>query len=875
MKRKLVVSWALVIAMLLCMAPAGFAAEDAPYEIMREGEDNPTLFGGDGAIAGSIVTNDELNGGKSQKIDVNLDKMPVGGAGLEYQVDAEKAGLYLARVRTTRQGRLYFGDAGINHDSPYYVQINDGVPFTYREGSAYEVTGKGHIMPLNKTERANYAEYEFPVYLNQGQNTIRFIVKTKRNSANSGVFHLDYFKLTYQSPGAAYQPLLVNGGDCLDTNAPAGGITLADNANGGKGIALTTSETADGGYFLNYAVTTALGGRYVMEFTTSAQGQQGTGVSADTSPYTIAINDNEIAFPSFNGFKVEEAGGRTKYRMEVGLNAGVNTVNFNIGACSGGNTVFCLDDMRFLPVNESNPDDFKVEGESFTSAGVAGDANNGAYEDKRLSNEKAAYFENETSPVLNYTFWVDKAGEYALYPTCGNLVQQMNGDTVSEAKTSSYFTVQVNGGAAINVDDSAAKLGDMLVSGGKDYNAYAVKSTLVPLEKGWNTMQITPTEQTDGGYKLALDYIRFAKAETNIKVGPYSSIVTLTDVTMTDDGQFPMVKNQATPSDYVGHFPFFVSEEGDYTLTMEMACEASKDMWYAPTGISFDDEVNYIQLVSQKSKDAFDALTEAEKKGQTRGEVNTEIIASNIYGLGDLFGRLEYMPSVHLTKGWHTFRIKTMGTSMKGNGTPRHLYYLGMSLKKDQTLGSGTLYLDNPVLTAGEQTTAQVTLFADNGALYTETPEDLSFVSSDENVAEVAPDGTITAWNAGKSTITACVGSVTCEADVIVLGDGSSVVLHSAEANPTGETVKVRIASVGPQPAGTTVQILAVAYGKSGDVSTSLKAIDVQNVADLTSGQTSDLTFDLPGLQADDTVKVFVWDDMSNMIPLWTSTVAE
>lgn len=905
----------LMVCAMVCTAafgciPGVYAEEVEPIRI--EGE---SLTG----TGISTLSNKALSGGQALLFS--------GSAGvnntLAYSVDVEKAGLYTLTVKSSRQGSRYVGDGTLQWPSPYWVKVNSEDPFTFSEGSAYDKYGYGKGMVITSTTKADgapgnfngadpviYTIYEIPVYLNAGNNTVSFIVKDRhyngkdtlndvKNAEKKVYFYLDYIEFTYQSSGAANLPVLVQGEEYAYTNVPeAGRSELTDSAlNDGAALKISTAETipADG-FYVDYTATVAKEGMYTLEFSSSIQGYETAGEGGNTdcqaaSPYTVKVNDgNAVSFNDFSGYRRSEktAGGMklVTYAMEVHLNRGVNTVRFAAAqGCVNDNTViFALDYLKLSPLMHYFADDFKVEGESFSKSSVAYAANNCCVRDNiGLSNDKDAYFTIASAvPVVDYEFYVEKEGDYAVYTTV----------MTDENQYTSDLDISFNGGDYITiVNDNTTSKRVAIVTPQKNadlYGTFVLKSALVHLNKGYNQMSIKANNLTTKGpirYTMGVDYVRFVKAGTSVAqnanhanyknetMGVMNNMVNFRFNSLErslsekdEDGEriisgiyVPELKTEVgvTENAYVEH-SFFVGEDGNYTLTVDCGGNISGTYGYASEcGISLDGG-NLTQL--------------------TANNTSQKSLGSGVDAKA--FGSYTLNDPVALTKGWHTLRFESMGAAPLQNGKTI-IYWQGFTLEKADNVDTAKILLVDPVITVKESTQAKITYLSAAGDEVKPEGYSATWLSSNENIAEVDSNGKIKAFNPGKTVITACisdednraVGTGTYEAELIVLPETSTLFVQEAQRDDSAGKITVQVASAGDMQED--VSVIVGSYQKENGMPTTLKSISVVPISGLKNGISKTIDVDIAGLKAEDTVALFVWQNMDTMIPLWTRDIIE
>lgn len=849
---------AMVGTMVFGIVPGVYAADAEPIRI--EGESIST--GTDDTLSRT-----DLNGGAAYKIlqstAKNSSYKPAYYTA-QYTVTAPKAGLYSMKTVSSRQGMRYLSDRGDLWTSPYYIQVNDEAPFTFTEGSVYD---KG-ILELNAGgSNRDFATYDgIPVYLQEGDNTVTFIVRDRMVGGDNVQFYMDYMEFTYQSSGAANLPVIVQGEEYADTNVPeAGRSEMTDSAlNNGAALKISTAETipADG-FYVDYTATAAKEGMYTLEFSSSVQGyetaDEGSNESCKAaSPYTVKVNDgNAVSFNDFSGYRQsEKTVGDMKlvtYAMDVYLNRGLNTVRFVVKqGCVNDNTViFALDYLKLSPLTHYSADDFKVEGESFSKANVSYQAGNAcAKSDAGCSNGKKAYFYNTSeAPVLDYEFYVEKEGDYAIFA----------GSTYFNFEWAGKLGISVNGGDSIPVDETTSEIVSEIRADDHDlYKNIAVKEKLVHLTKGYNTMRLEGLSPRthDNRHILAVDYIRFVRAEAGVS-NNIDFPVKVVNMKWKHEKMTNGWRSEHYCEDVLAdgktasiEESFFVSEEGDYVLEMDAAGHFAKNhSWGSPAGISFDNE-ELVELELDK---------------------NVKYVAP-IGADAAIFAHMRYMPTVHLTAGWHTLRFESMGAAEAAglNGKTR-VYWQEFTLEKAADVDTAALSFADPVITVGESTQAKITYLSAAGDKVTPEENAVSYTSSNTNVAEVDSDGKVTAFNPGKTVITACNDAVEIAgAELIVLPEGSTVFAQEVRRDNTNKTINVRVSSIGDMQADEEVSVIVASYATEEGLPTTLKSVSVNKVSGLKNGINQDIPVQIADLQASDTVNLYIWRSMGELVPLWT-----
>lgn len=847
---------AMVGTMVFGIVPGVYAEEAEPIRI--EGE----------SISGTTYAHSALSGGAALTIlkpTTNNDSYKTENCTAQYTVSVPKAGLYSMKLVSSRQGLHYLSDRGNIWTSPYYISINGEAPFTFTEGSVYD---KG-IIQLDNPASRDYATYDgIPVYLHEGNNTVTFIVRDKMSGGNNLGLYLDYFELTYQSSGAANLPVLVQGEEYADTNVPEAGVsTMTDDAlNGGAALKISTAEAipADG-FYADYTATVAKEGMYTLEFSSSIQGYETADEGSNekckaASPFTVKINDgNAMAFRDFSGYRRSEktVGDMTlvTYAMDVHLNRGVNTVRFAVdqGCVADSSCVFALDYLKLSHLMHYSADDFKVEGESFAKASVPYVANNSCVRDNNgLSNNKGAYFNTSAGvPSLDYDFYAEKEGDYAIFAGSIKFGQGWTSDLI----------ITVNDADPIKIDDTTSEKVSDIKAADPDAAIYAinaVKSTLVHLNKGYNRLNIKADENdkaSSGNYMLAVDYIRFVRAEAGVS-NNIDFPIKVVNMKWKNEKMTNGWRSEHYCEDVLAEGAsasieelFFVSEEGDYVLEMDAAGYFAKNnTWGSPAGISFDNE-KLVELELDK---------------------NVKYIAP-IGADAAIFAHMRYMPTVHLTAGWHTLRFESMGAGEAAglNGKTR-VYWQGFTLEKAADVDTAALSFADPVITVGESTQAKITYLSAAGDEVTPEENAVSYTSSNTNVAEVDSDGKVTAFNPGKTVITACNDAVEIAgAELIVLPEGSTVFAQEVRRDNTKKEINVRVSSIGDMQADEEVSVIVASYATEEGLPT-LKSVSVNKVSGLKNGINKDIPVQIEDLQASDTVNLYIWRSMGELVPLWT-----
>lgn len=893
----LLTACAMVGGMVFGIVPGVYAEEVAPIKI--EGESIV------GSVTGtSIVPNEDqaaLSGGRAVQYYV------AGGAGknntLSYTVSAEKAGLYTMELVSSRPGPRYKGDSGgdraaeksndaLRFLSPYWIQVNDETPFTFAEGSAYDKYGyeKGMKAVTNSptaTGLANgaiqYGVYEIPVYLHEGDNTVSFIVKDKRYQDTAIAYYLDYMEFTYQSRGSANLPVIVEGEDCADANVPEESKgSLADGSlNGGEALKLVTGADA---WHAGYTATVARDGMYTLEFASTVQGfVDGEAAAKDGaackaySPFTIGINNDTITFGNYTGYEQSRTtlGDGTlmaTYKLEVYLQRGVNTIRFQADQARpvSDSRMFALDYLKLSPLTHYAAEDFKVECESYTHSSLSYAAGSKVDQGVRtytgLSNGKGAYFNTintiATAPSLDYTFYVENEGDYAVYTAFFRTGQTWTSD----------LDISVNGGEAITVNDSTSEEISEIKTGGDDdfYRLRVIKPTLVHLKKGYNTMNITTTNAAGNHYMLGADYVRFVKAGTsvtqNASYAAYDGMHTIDGFRYRNrqDGSYvpelyvekTINKDDPTATMYAEH-EFFVAEGSNYALTLAVGANiGGSNTWESECTFSLD------------------------------GAAPVKLTGDNTYLSGkagsladNAVAHWTYKPLITLPAGWHTLRVETAGPAQSQTENKTFFYWHGFTLEEEQTVDSTSLSLADPVITVGESTQAEITYLSASGKELTPEGYSASWGSSNEKVADFDTQGKITAFNPGKTVITACISDADnnevgqYSAELIVLPAGSTVFAQEASRNTAEKQINVRLSSFGDMPEDEAVSLIVSAYKKENGLPTTLKSVSLYPISDLKNGNNIDIAIPIEDLQADDTVTLYIWKGMDELVPLWTKDV--
>ncbi len=292
-----------------------------------------------------------------------------------YRVYIPDTGIYELKyaanyLKDTSADRIYLSPFSVSVNGSGAVMFDGDTPCS-GEMTAYTAPSSGGM----------YGTYTLPVYLEAGENTVKFTVEGGRYNGNPDyVFYLDYFELTYKS--AAPETISVESEQLIAGNVPKGNIALlnkdtagyknyADKASGGKFYQFNAATKEDG--YLKYAVFSPITADFQLtlagshtDHTPALKGWDGD--------YTIVINDGEgISVGSPDGessdVKTLVHHGDTLDTMSsnklVRLNKGLNIINVLLDKpAKNGNHVLQLDYMRFSPVTDT----VTVEAESSSPA---------------------------------------------------------------------------------------------------------------------------------------------------------------------------------------------------------------------------------------------------------------------------------------------------------------------------------------------------------------------------------------------------------------------------------------------------------------------------------------------------------------------------
>lgn len=493
-------------------------------------------------------------------------------------------------------------------------------------------------------------------------------------------------------------------------------------------------------------------------------------------------------------------------------------------------------ELNRIDVVNALPESGRIEAESYAVdlgmeyAGSA-ESSNGAVA-KKVDAAAAA----DTASI---TFAVETAGTYVMAVGAG---------CAAWASWLSPVSVSVNGGAAEDLADY--RINDVISNSNDGFrSARMTRPATINLEAGVNTVTFSATPRTAGGIYYSLDYIDLIWVQDSANIGTISEnsrieaedfaaecglAVNLVDVS--SKGANAAVKDAALSSDV---FSIAFNVEGDkeasYVMSVGAACAAWAP-WLSPLAVS----------VNGRPKEAIDTAV------FTRGAIQ---------GGNDGFRCADLTKNTNITL-YNGLNVITFYASPRSSDFNGGIFY---------AIDYIDLVKAKAELTAPEMTLPSEYMVGDTGSILVTDGENLvtpdsvyqmTYASSDEDVAVVDGSGTVTAKGAGTAEITVALrvnknsAEVAMKQTVTVRQDG----VYLTEAENTGGTVTF---TVNTDAQLENVAAVVASYAGGRLVDAELINIDAVEAYGTYKAQAS-----LSSYEEGQEVKIFLWNSIGSMIPL-------
>ncbi len=383
---------------------------------------------------------------------------------VSYSFNIEKTGIYDLEyvanyLKDEKNDKMWL--------SPFSVTLNDKDKITFADDTPNNSAMTAYTQLSG--DRSDYGKYNVPVYLEAGENTIKFTVEGSRYNGKfeDYVFYLDYFRFTYNEEATNSAIIQVESEELIAGNVPVGNIKKLEysEATDQTYYRFTAGMGKSDGY-LEYAIASPAEGEFRLELAGSNTDSQ-PGIKGYMGNYSVVINgdeDGKISVGSEDG----QSSGVTSdssdfYQFDnegifydkmhsnnlVTLKKGLNKVKVLLDkAAENGNHVIDLDYLKFTPASEIIPtpppeDDgvIRVEGENYDTTdqgkwtfntpddgqvGKSDKLGDPAHTGMVLNSKSGDTYSAEHKPSATYTFDVDEAGIYDLEYVVNYLKDEAN-----------------------------------------------------------------------------------------------------------------------------------------------------------------------------------------------------------------------------------------------------------------------------------------------------------------------------------------------------------------------------------------------------------------------------------------------------------------
>ncbi len=273
-----------------------------------------------------------------------------------YKFNVEKAGIYDLEYAAN-----YLKDGSKVYLSPFSVTVNDDeIMFA---GDTPNNSAMTAYTQLSGTQ-SDYGKYNVPVYLEAGENTIKFTIEGGRyNGGKDYVFYLDYFQFTYNDTATTSETIQVEAEDLIAGNVPSSNgiaklIPTDSNTTNSAAAKLASNQTMyqfnafnNAGGYLEYIVPSATEGDFNLEITGSNTDKT-TGLKSWCGDFNVVIGDTTISV----GEDVTSVHKADVYdimtaNQTVKLKQGLNKIRVELDKPDkNGRYLIHLDYLKFTPV---------------------------------------------------------------------------------------------------------------------------------------------------------------------------------------------------------------------------------------------------------------------------------------------------------------------------------------------------------------------------------------------------------------------------------------------------------------------------------------------------------------------------------------------
>ena len=468
-------------------------------------------------------------------------------------------------------------------------------------------------------------------------------------------------------------------------------------------------------------------------------------------------------------------------------------------------------------------------------------ASGGAYVSRTYSNPDYANEFKNTIVITESGNYKVKLAANGYSKFVSNNTLKLDGETLINAKSTQGTSLGYNG-----ADSSAFPMTEF--SGREIY-----------LKAGEHSLEYIPElDENNKQHKFIVDYIELEKSvpaaislpESGIKTVEYEEIAKWGSAYLTDS-------EAASGGKYVVMAEYMSDLISDFALL-----NAPKDGFYDVHFLANSNEQSFSGII----------MSIDDQTVVNNDSVNpTQNTKTTLTSFGNCVLR-DYSARVYLTAGDHNLSIMYKKGYNQGGGYYRHAIaadcltfeYAGSPIDYEFTSTLDTMlpFVINDGINAGDE----IKVYAGSNEIQNGDVYQITYSSSNEGVMTVDGNGVLTPVCRGYSDISVVV----CAADKIAAKFSKRLYVTDDETgtihieNVRYENGKVTFDTVDDDFSETAAK--AVAAGYSGGKLTDIKVIDITD--------RSESSYSAP-LSGADSVKVFVFDSLSSLKPLWVATEAE
>jgi hypothetical protein len=640
-----------------------------------------------------------------------------------------------------------------------------------------------------------------------------------------------------------------------------------------------TATMPQDGYSAGYDVAINREGYYKFSFLTSEQGKKSGQLGGNTnwSSYSLDINGEQLNLdPASYGMNSSiNSMSFNKYSLTIKLKQGANCIKFVVKdqMLSDGSTYKFALDYFTLDIVESST--IRVEGEAvsdsvYTDMGMEyglyysttapalfpttglDTATYTARTSAYLSGGKALYARNSSvqgAPGWGYQVLVKDSGLYNISVVCSEL----------GVTTTSDFAIRVNHGENKTFDLNSTGFYYKQTVTGTD-PTYLVKYALadpIYLEQGLNVIEFIANSsdtRTDGSFRVILDYFELNKFAQDITIEgesivPPTGYATSNVAACSNSSCMAINRTYATPTPGVTPtVPIATPPPISYNVNIRET--ADYILYYSGTHSSGSSGVSPVDI-----KVDCNSITPFSKVGTLLGD--------------PAWGKFIYGSAMTLNAGIHTISF-----TFSPKGTTVSSYYnqidkIELINQANRELSKVDIVLQNPLLKIGDSSQINITAYDTLDGITTCTSE---YSTENPEIASVSATGMVNALHPGKAKIkVVCTsGSITLmkDIDVFVVGtDGFELLTTSLNGS------NLELSATSWYTADFTTTMCGTSYRLVNSVETSILSNNYFQNLQFNQGLVRKFSIPIQNLQSDHKVRLFIWDTISGMNPLWQPTI--